>query len=170
MAQANLDVEAGSAETGERLARNASAEFAKEKDVDSQASALSVLLHTLVVEGKRSNADETWHQLQQLHPSDLDSQRDMEISEARYRAMTGEFDQALVRVQQARDYCHQHGRLNCELDARLLSAQIRRQARKTEGLDAELQALAAQASQCGFKRIAEQAAKAISSPPGIAQR
>ena len=170
MAQANLDAEAGSAEAGERLARNASAEFAKEKDVDSQASALSVLLHTLVVEGKRSNADETWHQLEQLHPPDLDSQRDMEISEARYRAMTGEFDQALVRVQQARDYCHQHGRLNCELDARLLSAQIRRQARKTEGLDAELRSLATQASQCGFKRIAEQAAKAISSQPGIAQR
>ena len=170
MAQAQLSVETGAAPAGERIARSAAAEFAKEKDVDMESSALAVLLHALVVQGKRATADEVWRELEQLHPNDPDSQRDVQIAEARYRAMTGGFDQALDRAQQARDSCHQHGRVNCELDARLLGAQVRRMAGKTEGLKTELQAVASQASQCGFNLIADQAAKAIASMAVTAQR
>ncbi len=58
MAQAQLNVETGAAAAGERAARNAATEFAKEKDEDMQASALSVVLHALVAEGKGTAADE----------------------------------------------------------------------------------------------------------------
>ena len=164
MAQAQLSVETGAAPAGERIARNAVAEFAKEKDVDMESSALSMLLEDLVAQNKRPEAEQTWKTLADLHPADTDAQREVEMAEARYRAMLGMSDAALARTDQARDFCKQHGRVDCELQARLLDGQIRLQAGKTDGLSAELQAVAADASRCGFDLIAEHAGKALASP------
>jgi len=163
IAQAQLSVETGAATTGERIARNAVAEFAKEKDVDMQSSALSALLESLVAQNKRPEAEQTWKTLADLHPADTDAQREIEMAEARYRAMLGMLDAALARTDQARDFCKQHGRVDCELQARLLDGQIRLRAGKTDGVIAELQAVAGEASRFGFDLIAEQAGKALAS-------
>jgi tetratricopeptide (TPR) repeat protein len=161
IAQSELSTESGSPADGEPLARNASLKFVK--DVDMQASALSALLNSLVGQDKRTEAAQTWQALERLHPEDPDSQRDVEMAEARYRAMLGTFDLALTRAGQARDSCKQSGRIDCELQARLLNDEIRLQAGKTEGLDAEVQALVGDASRLGFALIAEKAEKTLAS-------
>jgi tetratricopeptide (TPR) repeat protein len=164
ISQAELAAQTGSPAEAEPLARAAAAEFAGEKDTIMQASALSALLHSLVAQGKRAEADQTWQSLSQLHPNDPDAQHEVAMAEARYRAMLGAFDVALARVAQARDYCHQHGRVDCELPARLLAGQIDAVAGKTDGLSAELQSLSADASRYGFALIAQQATQTLASP------
>jgi hypothetical protein len=156
---AELGAQTGSPAEAEPLASAAAAEFAKNNDVDEQSSALSALLHAQVAQDKRSEADATWKTLESLHSTDQDVQFEVEMAEARYRAMTGIFDLALERVGHARDFCKQHGRVNCELDARLLTDQIRLQAGMTDGLDAELKSLAQDASDLGFVLIASESAK-----------
>ena len=124
-----------------------------------QAFALGALLHAQVAQDKRGEADQTWNALAQLHPQDLDAQAIVRIEEARYRALVGAFDVALARAGEAMDSCKQRGRKNCELQARLLRDQIRSKSGQIDGLDTELKALAADASQLGFNLIAEQAGK-----------
>jgi WD40 repeat protein/TolB-like protein len=166
IAEAEWNTEAGSPREGERLANDALQEFRKESDTDMQAFALSALLHAQIAQDKRSEADQTWNALTQLHPQDLDAQATVRIEEARYRALVGAFDVAQARAGEAMDSCKQRGRKNCELQARLLRDQIRSKSGQIDGLDTELKALAADASQLGFNLIAERAEKLRAPPPG----
>lgn len=164
LAQAMLSIEAGSPADGEALARQAAAEYASEKDADSEASSLSGLLQALVALNKRTEADQVWKQLAQLSPEDPDTQQDVALAEAHYRGLQGSFDAALARSTAAHDWCRKNGRVNCELEARLLTDQLRLKAAKTDGLAEEITALAAEASRLGFKLIADDAAKLSSAP------
>jgi hypothetical protein len=159
LAQAKLSVESGSPAEGELLARKAAVEYASEKDDDSQASALGGLLEALVAQNKRTEADQAWKDLALLTPKDPDTQQEVALAEARYRELQGSFDIALTRIGVAREWCKDNDRVNCELEARLLTDQIRLKAGKTDEFADDLTALAAEASRLGFGLIAEEAGK-----------
>jgi tetratricopeptide (TPR) repeat protein len=161
MAQAELNVETGRAADGETLARKAWIEFQKEQDTDMQASALSALLHALIAQQKTAEAAQSWSALEKLRPKDPDVQLETEIAEARYRSMSGNFDTALERTEQVRDSCTKRGRVDCELQARLLAGQVRLAAGRRDGLAADLQGLSGEASKLGFNLIAEEATRLL---------
>ena len=161
--EAELNAQVGSAAEGEALATKAVLEYQTEKDADMEASALCVLLHTQIVQGKRADADKTWMALEKMHPADPDTQRELKIAEARYSAVLGKFDVALARTADVASVCKHAGLVDCELKVRLLTDQINLQAGKPEGLDAELKALTSEASRLGFDLVAEQATKLLGS-------
>jgi tetratricopeptide (TPR) repeat protein len=164
ISQSKLSTEAGSPAEGELPARNAALECAKEKDADSQALALSALLEALVAQSKRMEADQAWKELEQLHSEDPEIRQEVDLAEARYRGMLGTFDAAVARAAHSLEWCRQNGRVDCELESRLVNDQIRLQAGRSDGLADEFRALATDASRLGFNLIVEKAGKALASP------
>lgn len=163
LSQAELHAETGSPAEGEALARKAALEYANEKDVEMQASALSELLHSLVAQGKQSEAEKISLALGKLDPKDPDTRSEVEIAEARYRAMAGTYDVALEKIARSLDFCKQRGRVDCELQVRLLDDEIRLKAGKRDGLDAELRALVEESSRLEFNLIAADAGRMLTS-------
>jgi tetratricopeptide (TPR) repeat protein len=167
VAQAVLERDDGSIADAERLATKASEEFAREKDVDMQALALSALLDAQVSGGVKPGkeklvlAGRTWDELAKLHPEDPDVRIEAWMAEARYRAGLSAFDEALQVATQARSACKQRGRVDCELESQLLVDEIDVAAGKNDEAIPDLRDLAANAARLGFLRIGDKANKIL---------
>jgi hypothetical protein len=77
--------------------------------------------------------------------------------------MAGTYDVALEKIARSLDFCKQRGRVDCELQVRLLDDEIRLKAGKRDGLDAELRALVEESSRLEFNLIAADAGRMLTS-------
>jgi tetratricopeptide (TPR) repeat protein len=156
---AHLSLEAGSPVDAESSAHKAWQEFQKEKDSEMEAASLTVLLGSLVAQGKKDEASEVLRKLGGLHSDDVDQQLETTMAEAEYMALEGNFSEALERLQKAQEQARKLNKVNFELAIRLAIYRVRSKAGQLDGLDAELKALTTEASERGFGLIARQSAE-----------
>lgn len=163
VALASLDIDEGKATVAQESLRNAEAIFRKGELTDHLARALGVTAESLLAQGKRGEALAMANKaLAQTPAANLRVRLPIEITLARIRATSGKREDRNAALQSLGKTIAEAKRsffVICELEARLAAAEIEKAA---EAPDArrKLDALAAEARQMGFGRIALRASRA----------
>ncbi len=153
---AHLSLEAGLPADAESSAHKAWQEFHKENDSEMEAASLTVLLESLVAQGKKEEANEVLRKLSDLHTDDVDQQLEITVAEAKYLALEGNFAQAIEKLQSALEQARKLSKVSFELAIRLELYRVRSKAGRVDGLEEDVKALTAEASERGFGLIARQ--------------
>jgi tetratricopeptide (TPR) repeat protein len=159
MSLAHLSLEAGSPGDAESSAKKACQEFQKENDSEMEAASLTVLLESLVAQGKKDEARETLRKLRGLHPDDVDQQLEITVAEAKYLTLEGNFTDAIARLQTALEQARKLSKVNFQLAIKLELYRVRSKAGQVDDLEADVKALTAEASERGFGLIARQSSE-----------
>jgi ATP/maltotriose-dependent transcriptional regulator MalT len=159
---AALAIEEKKPEDAKKLAQDAAAELAAEKDVGGEAQARQILALALLssgeVTGARSQIEQASSLAQQANDRNLKLM--IEIAKARIDAASGKNDDALKALGTAQKEAHAAGLVAIEFEARLALGEIEMKADKAATGRAMLRALAQEAKAKGFNLIAAKASNA----------
>jgi len=156
---AKVLIDAGQAPRAESLTREAAEEMHRQKIVEEEVTARSVLAHSLLAQGNLMNAQKAIAEavrLVQANPS-LPNRRLVSTTAARIRSAAGETEQAARDLDGVLVEARKFSDLSDEFDARLLLADIELRTGKTAIGRARLATLEKDATARGFLLLARQA-------------
>jgi tetratricopeptide (TPR) repeat protein/DNA-binding winged helix-turn-helix (wHTH) protein len=157
---ARLELQEERLEEAVAKARQAAAEFQREKEEEEEAAATIVLADCLLRQGKSSEAQSAMERVRELTPKieDRDTRLFVAITAARLRGLTGNTGDALTELRSELAEARRFGYLGYEFQARLALGEIgMREGKVSEG-HAALKALKADAAAKRFGSIVNEAA------------
>jgi tetratricopeptide (TPR) repeat protein len=156
---ATLALEQNQPAKSESLASEAAAEFHAETDADQEAAAREVIVQSLIVQGKLSDAQSEIAKARALSIRDQPTQLSLEITSARLLARTGKASEALRDLEATLNHAQRLKLVGIEFSARWAQLEAQRLAGNRSSANSTRDQLKKDATGAGFLLIARKAAK-----------